>query len=273
MRILGFDTAIKNLGIFCIKYNVEWMVNIKKSINVINNILTNINDYDIDEFLNIIEKELRIVNSILQSIIIPTFFNVVDLTANSTSAVTDNSKSVTDLELTSSLKYLLSSLNLTIGPVDKVLIEYQMRPNTTMANISGQITYHYSQSDGTIIEKTKTQTNPQTKTPYHLQHQISYAVSAYPIKSAIPSGSETSVEIVGASLKNSYKIAPDGDYVNFITKYSNYTANKKHTVHNFKYFMEIFGYSEQIKDIPNKLADIADSFCMIWAWLKKNEML
>jgi len=112
------------------------------------------------------------------------------------------------------------------------------------------------------------------------------------------------VELVGPSLKNTISFAPEYEYSNFIMKYSNYVANKKHTTANFKYYAQLFNidyaqlfnidytqlfnidyaqlfnidYTQlfnidytQLFNINNKkikkLDDIADSFMMIFSWL------
>jgi len=107
-------------------------------------------------------------------------------------------------------------------------------------------------------------------------NSVTYAVEKYPIMpilmSVVPS--KRQVYLVGPTLKNTVNLYPGGEYANFIVKWSNYTANKKHTSANFTRFADVFlGDSINLATIDNKLDDIADGFMMVFAWLKKHNML
>ena len=95
------------------------------------------------------------------------------------------------------------------------------------------------------------------------------ALKNYLLKSAVL---PTSVIYVNPSLKNSCQIDPsfNGSYQFFICKYSNYTANKKHTTHNFKYLCNL--YKLDISGL-RKLDDIADAVIQCWAYCKKNKLI
>ena len=95
------------------------------------------------------------------------------------------------------------------------------------------------------------------------------------VDSANNANADIRIELVKASVKNTIHFHPDGSYGNFICKYSTYTANKKHTIWNLKYFNDNF-----MKIIPDdvlkskkKLDDLADAFMMIVGWICKNDML
>jgi len=159
-------------------------------------------------------------------------------------------------------KYLLTTLDKELGKPDIVLIEYQMKQNDISRCMSHQIDYHYSDLVNYNFSNNLMDCG---------SNLITFAVSKYPLKPLNGISKKTIVEIVGPSIKNSYSFHEDGLYGNFISKYTNYTANKKHTDWNFKYFLKTFNY-EQLK-IKNKTNDIADAFMMIYGWLKKNNEL
>jgi hypothetical protein len=78
----------------------------------------------------------------------------------------------------------------------------------------------------------------------------------------------SSARLVGAGLKNAIYFSPDGMYGEFISKHSNYEANKKHAVFNMKTFL---GETNQIQTMKikkgRKADDSADAFMMVMAKL------
>ena len=81
----------------------------------------------------------------------------------------------------------------------------------------------------------------------------------------------THLEVVGPSLKNTISFSEELKYGNFIMKYSNYTANKKHALANYNYFIKVFPSNKH--DINSKKKDdIADAFIMAYAYAKKQVM-
>ena len=81
----------------------------------------------------------------------------------------------------------------------------------------------------------------------------------------------THLEVVGPSLKNTISFSEELKYGNFIMKYSNYTANKKHALANYNYFIKVFPSNKH--DINSKKKDdIADAFIMAYSYAKKQGM-
>ena len=108
--------------------------------------------------------------------------------------------------------------------------------------------------------------------------QITYAINYFPLLSfEIPKNQLLcAVHIVSAGLKNNYNIDPSagGKYEIFAQKYSrSYDANKAHSIHHFKYFLNKFNLNYIIQDCPNKLDDLSDAFMMAYAWCKKNNLI
>lgn len=72
--------------------------------------------------------------------------------------------------------------------------------------------------------------------------------------------------LIKPALKNAIWFGPEGAYSNFISRYSRYTANKKHALHNF---LEFCRRSDQLKvvDQTQNMRDAADAFMMLYAAL------
>lgn len=281
--IAGYDCALKNLGICFIYYDDEWVDKLEKLISIIKTDYKNINYNDeksISNIVTIFEK----INNILDNVIKIIFFNVIDLVPNNTI------EEVNIIDRTKRLKYLLNCLDLELPKPDIVLIEYQMKQNDISRCISHQIAYHYMDiCDNIIFEKKSEQSNKKNIKKKKVRkkipisgNNIMYYIDDYPIKKynedLYDKKSITKnniVEVVGTSLKNSVSFSKKGEYCNFILKYSNYVANKKHTDWNFKYFMEVFGGvdSDFFININKKTDDISDAFMMIFSWLVKKNML
>ena len=82
------------------------------------------------------------------------------------------------------------------------------------------------------------------------------------------------VYIVDPGCKNKYSFSNDTRYETFITRYTNYTSNKKHTDANMKYFVKLMN-SNMLDNIAKgqKTNDIADAFMQAVAWLKNKNLI
>jgi len=77
------------------------------------------------------------------------------------------------------------------------------------------------------------------------------------------------VQLVGASLKNNIELDPNTSYGDFVKKYSSlYTANKRHSVNNFTYYLKMFNKEHLIQKFRKK-DDVSDAFMQICGWLNK----
>jgi hypothetical protein len=182
------------------------------------------------------------------------YVNVFDLIVDTAK------KDVNALEKTQRLKCMLAHLDNILPKPDVVLIEYQMVQNDTSRSISNQIMYHYCDHVDFKMG--------------HKSGDIGYALKGYPLKPVTLEKTNTIVNLVGPSLKNEYGFCEEGQYHNFISKYTNYIANKKHTTFNFRWFLDKNNLSSEFKKMKDtELYDMADAFMMIYGWLKKNKML
>jgi len=286
--IASFDAAIQNLGVFYVEYDDEWRSKIHIYVEELNNLYSQIDDLSVDEFLDSTKNIISRINTFLNSILVIKFFNVIDLIPGT------KAQSVPMLERTKRLKYLLKSIDQRMPYPDIVLIEYQMKHNDISRTISNQIAMHYiDEGDNVLIEYKKTPRDRKSLikqadgTKILTDNSITYAVEDYSLMPVLLGGPKKTtgvrrtsmaykcppeiVELVGPTLKNTISLMPDGDYGNFIVKYSNYVANKKHTSANFQYYADL--YNIDLSNINNKLDDIADGFMMVVAWLKKKNMI
>ncbi len=194
---------------------------------------------------NLLEESNRLIDSVFSI----KYMNIFDLAAEG------KAKETKFVEVVKRLKYIMFCLEKQLPKPDIVLIEYQMNANDKSRGISRYIEEYYLPLGGTDAT-------------------VTYAMNAYPLEAAdIPEDlvSDTKICIVMPSLKNAYQIDPSqaGEYQTYIEKYnSNYNANKAHAIHNFEYFIKSRGLSHTIKNIPNKLDDIADAFMQAYAWCK-----
>jgi hypothetical protein len=149
------------------------------------------------------------------------------------------------------LKYALYCISNQLPKPDIVLIEHQMKFNDKARSISKYIEEFY-----TTIEECK----------------ISYQLKDFPLKDYIvPLQHKCHVFIVNPGIKNKYHFTEEGKYKHFISKYSNYVANKKHTTYNFKYYLESIGEQSLIANIK-KLDDISDAFMMAYGWCNEKSI-
>ena len=247
--IYGFDCALRNFGICCIKFNDNWRNQLQEYNKSLLLLLESNKNIIIE--LQLLLKDL---DNFINNIITIIYMDVIDLANKS-------NNELTLIDKTKILKGLLCHFDKILPPPDIVLIEYQMKQNDISRAISHQIAYHYIQYKNTSIYK-----------------DVSFSINEDNInrgKDNSNRGEDSIVELVGTSLKNAYTLAPNGEYGNFIAKYSNYVANKKHTDFNFKYFLKMFNVEQYKKllNMTNKTNDIADAFLMCFGWLKKNKMI
>lgn len=251
MIIFSFDCAIKNLGFCCIEFDEKWRTKAAEIINRLNNLYSIIENISKDDFLNKSYEILRDTNNLLSNMFKLRYANTIDLISE---------KKVEEVkynDIFKSLKYVLECLNRQLPKPDIVLIETQMCVNDKARGISRYIEDMYSDVE-----------IPDT--------EITFAIKEFPlIAFDIYDFLGKKVQCVNATLKNTYSVdlSSEGDYSEFISKYTNYCANKKHTEHNFKYYMNKTGRGKMLKNIPNKLDDVSDAFMMAYAWLCHNKYI
>ncbi len=250
MIIYSFDCAIKNLGFCCIEVNTNWRNDVAKNIKDIETFYADsLDENPLDTMHNLVTKSEKIVNSILDI----KYMNIFDFAAEG--CVRD----VKFTEVVKRLKYILFCLETQLPKPDVVLIEYQMNVNDKARGIARYIEEYFLPIGGTDAT-------------------ITYAMDAYPLIDAdIPAtlAKNTVIHMVPPNIKNAYQVdsSPKGGYQAFIVKHNRaYDANKAHTTHNFKYFLETRGLSDVIKGIPNKLDDIADAFMQAYGWCKHTNL-
>lgn len=251
--IYSFDCAIKNLGICCVSVNTKWQ---EELVDYTKQLYELYNTKSTKEIF--LKKALSIttgINKTLESRFKLEWANVVDLIPG---------KKVLEVKfpiILRKLKYLLHFLNKTLPAADFVLIENQMNINDKARGVSRYIEEYY-----TPLQE--------------LESEITIGLEKYPLTITPLKPEEININhaelfIVQPSLKNSHQIDPSelGSYSTYISKYTNYTANKKHTTANFVYFMKARGKESEISDIANKLNDIADAFMMAYAWCMNKGMI
>jgi hypothetical protein len=259
MYIISYDVASKSLAVSIIYINVNWREDLKKINKTYNIELKNNNKSDIVEKCNCINNQLVSIKSLIETLIVPKFFDVVDLIPNK------KLRDTTSLLRTSRLKAYLSYMDETLkdirkkdsfddqcsissyNDVCKVLLEYQMGPNDKSRTIGSQILYHYSNID----------INIQSQNSNYNIDGLRYNTNVYDI------------EILGPSLKNKINLDKYKPHSFFMKKYSkSYDANKAHSKSNFLKWVELNDVEHMIKNIKKKnLDDMADSVTMTLAWL------
>jgi len=240
MRILSFDCAVENMGVCLINHNENYRDELKAAAVSLTGLLSAVDEYELETFLQLLTDYLTEIDRVLNSVFAIEWFNVINLIPGK------KIKEVPIVERTRRLKQLLNELDRNLPAPDVVLIEYQMKLNDISRLQSSQIMYHYvDESDS----------------------DIKYAVGGFSFSGVSLVSKPRVVELVGASLKNVYCFSADGEYSNFIVKYVNYTANKKHTAYNFKHYLDVFGGGDVLVGVKNKINDISDAFMMAYGWL------
>jgi hypothetical protein len=242
MYILGYDVASKSLALTIIYFNENWEIELQKIKNLFNDKLQNVESPK--KICEITLQYIDRVDELLDTIIIPILFDVVDLIPNQ--KVKDTSVILRASRLKSyllSVDQYLSKLYTSSDNTYKILLEYQMGPNDKSRNVCSQILYHYSNTDFNFNSA--------------LDLPCDTLINKY------------DVEIIGPSLKNKINMDIKKPYAFFINKYTKaYDANKAHSKNNFIYWVDKKNISHMIKNVKKKnLDDIADSCNMILAWI------
>ncbi len=104
-----------------------------------------------------------------------------------------------------------------------------------------------------------------------VERQMSLNNHAYAVENFVEYhyANQARVVTMPPSLKNMICFdQKDGKYECFIAKHNNYTANKKHSTYNCKYFFEKNGLWQYFKfDSFKKFDDLSDAFMMGMAWI------
>jgi hypothetical protein len=258
MKIFSFDCAVKTLAFCCVDYDEKCNDELKKitmDIKKINDELKkNVNSDSKNanaDSKNVIDKDnikqlMNDINYNLDNRIKLNYINVFDLIPSK------KMEKCNFHDVLINLKYVLHCIDNQIGRPDVILIEYQMNANDKSRGISRYIEGYYTE----LQEPTE---------------KIAFAFNAYPIQKVNLEKKNNKVFIINPNLKNMYQIDPTekGSYSYYIQKYSNKSANKKHTTHNFIYYLNQIGKANIIKDVKIKLDDAADAFMMAYSWLIK----
>lgn len=259
MIIFGFDCGIVNLGISIVDFNYEYNSQLLAYNSRLLDILSN--KYDYITLMANINKYIDLIDELVSNVVKIKYINCVQLACSV--------EELSVVERINRLKAILCSLDQIAKP-DKVLIEYQMGPNDDMRTISSSITMYYT--SGGSSTNTYIMSNTKAKP---LANEICYKLDLYSIRYTHVNRHIDCI-LVPPTLKNAYTLAPNGEYSNFIIKYTNKTANKKHAVFNFKYFASLFDrplYNCLLQHRDTSLYDIADSFMMIYSYLIKSKYI
>ena len=243
MLFLGFDVATKSMGVSLIEYNATWETDI---INIINKSSVDCDTYDVLDYITYFIQVLDKIDARLNKVYNPIFLDVVDLIPKK------KVKGTSPMLISQRLAGYLCGISGFIQQHHSnskltVLLEYQMGPNDKSRGIGSQVLYHFSNPNNNYNNVFNL---PKKKMPNNIV-----------------------VKIVGASLKNKVNYDKEKPHSFFVGKYAKmYTANKKHSIHNFLYWLNLCGFNNLIKPFKKKnYDDIADAVNMTIAWIIKNE--
>lgn len=246
MYIISYDIASKSLALSIIYFNDNWptdLANIKEQFASETN-----NCETATETCNCALKYINKINQLLDGLIVPKIFDVVDLIPGK------KLKDVDVVTRASRLSAYLKMVDFTYiesvpGEKYKVLLEYQMGPNDKSRCVCSQILYHYVNMDMAF-------SNSNVSIPKESINLIQCPIIF-------------DIEIIGPSLKNKINLNKEQPYSYFIQKYTkSYDANKAHSKSNFLHWVNQKNCEEMIKNIKKKnLDDISDSVTMTLAWL------
>lgn len=280
--IISFDAASQNMGVCCMQFDDKWKDKAQLIISRANELYTTLEKLTSNETREIMLGIVKDTNDLLNNIIKITYFNTFDMIPGK------KARTVPVSERTLRMKYLLTALDTKLPDPDIVIIEDQMRQNDITRSLSMQIYFHYCiivddiliEQKEKCVERKSVQESVKTKrkinTGYVMENSITYAVEEFPLLPVVPCTNRVPkrhVELVKPSIKNVFCFEPELRYSEFISKYSNYTANKKHTIANFKMFINLFDYDVDFDAIVNKTDDIADAFMLTYGWLLKNDLV
>jgi hypothetical protein len=232
MIIYSFDCGSVNMGVCVIEYNnlsnLSDLSNLLKQINMFKKNM-NKKNINLNELKNILKNTSNFLDNIIKIL-------YIDLVRLIDKVDKDNKKIVSNR-----LKYYLETLEYNFPKPDKVLIESQFLTSSLSCLISHQIQYHYSKYDNNINLLNKN----------------------YILKLKTLEENNLEVIIVGPSLKNSIDFDKNNSYANIqLSSFSNYQVNKKHSIKQFLYLINLFNQNDCIKNFNKKLADIADAYMM-----------
>lgn len=263
MYIISYDVASKSLALSIIYFNDNWEFDLKIIKEEYDE--TYQNCQTAEEICRCALKYLDLIDNLFDNLIVPKFFDVVDLIPG------QKLKDVDVVTRAARLNTYLRMIDYDYIPGHrfpdpdsecppifvcdeaqkyKVLLEYQMGPNDKSRNVCSQILYHYSNIDANFS---------------HSDEQSDSRKSMSNMKPTI----KYDIEIIGPSLKNKLNLIKDKPHSYFIQKYTKtYDANKAHSKANFLYWIKKKNVENMIKNIKKKnLDDIADSVNMTLAWL------
>lgn len=278
MYIISYDVASKSLGVSIIYFNDNWKEYLNKINKSFNNEIYKIDKTNIIDKCICINKYIDLIENLIDTLIVPKYFDVVDLIPNKklcdTTSILRTSRlkayllhmdetlekiSIDKIDQTGFLEECDSSTiehisSILYKPSYKVLLEYQMGPNDKSRTIGSQILYHYSNTDININSQCGEYNKDCLK-----RNTFIY-----------------DIEILGPSLKNKINLDNDKPHSFFMKKYSKtYDANKAHSKSNFLTWVKSNNIEHMIKNIKKKnIDDIADSVTMTLAWIYiKSELL
>lgn len=243
LRIFCFDVAIKNIGFCYIEYNGFWIDEMKK----FNEQLVKLMEKPRDEIYAILDK----FDEFLRGIIKVVKCGVYDISGGEKI----NMSHVGQVSLAKKLKMFLSQIVGSYGYPDYLLVENQMGPNDIMRVLNGQIIYHFANSEGNI------KFGGGGGGDWDKDCEIGEDGDTPDVK----------IIVLGSSLKNTISLGNELEYDKYISKWSKYTANKKHTSDNFLRFVEIMNVGIKMNK-GQKINDISDAFMLSLGFIKKNLM-
>jgi hypothetical protein len=247
MRILSIDPATKSLAVSLLDFNENWLSEIA-DVSGVNRTRFHA-ERDLMARINILNEWIMEIKRIIDSITQLKYVNVFDLVPGKKLA--DCPAIVRAQRLKGVVEYI-KHVNAKIGgPLDTVLIEYQMSLNDKSRGVSAGLVYAFSSADADFLS---------ASTYMNSKDEFAEALSREKCR----------VEIVGAALKGKVYFG-SGNIQNFRKKYmSNYDCNKAHSKHNFLTWIADHDQQHLIEGIPKgNLDDVADSFLMAYAWAIK----
>lgn len=250
MIIFSFDCAIKNLGFCCVEINEKWREKASACVDKINDFYKSIPN-DPNKIIENIYSLVKTLHAIINNMFKLIYFNRFNLICEK--KVKEEPYDV----ILSRLKFVMKSIDITLLQPNIVLIENQWKINDLSRGISRFIQDHYSCIDFDNVD-------------------YRYLIPTMPLEEINEEKMSTIVHIVPPTFKNAFKTDPTeaGDYSSFISKYSNYLANKKHTTHNFLYYLKKSGQESHVNDIAEaELDDIADAFMMAYSWCRVEKII
>jgi hypothetical protein len=250
VRIFCFDVAIKNIGFCYIEYNGLWIDEMKKFNEELR---------CLGETASEIASVLNKFDVFLRGIIKVVKCGVYDISGGEKV----NMSHVGQVSLAKKLKMLLNQIVGEYGNPDYLLVENQMGPNDIMRVLNGQIIYHFADGEGNVKFGGGSGGGECGGGSEGGEGDDS--------KKQEVRSNNVKIVVLGSSLKNTISLGTDLQYDKYISKWSKYTANKKHTADNFLEFIERMGLKIEMNK-GQKINDISDAFMLSLGFIKKNLM-